>query len=270
MSVNRNPNLKAYGFNNPLQQLSPAPVVSNRNPVASDRVEFGTTWVNTVDSKAFILVSNGVWLEIESSGGSGDFASLQVSGATELNTLEVAGATELDGLVVQASSNTAGNISLSTNGGTLETILISNNLGTAFDAIDINAVSGGVAIQGDLGVSISSGSTAGKISFVAQQTSQSGTFTAVNNALVGKAILTGNTIAQNADQTIVLSNTNIVNTSAIIATVASNNVSSNGAVLQLKGQVCGTGSVSFFVTCTGGLSGLGAADSIIISFIILS
>lgn len=213
MPVNRNSNVKAYGLTNPLQNLSPAPIVSNRNPVAADRAEFGTVWVNTITAGAFILASKGVWAEIESSGGSGDFSTLTVSGASSLNT-------------VSASGNTV-----------LTTLTTS---GTA----TLNSITG-------------------------TSVAQSASFSAVNNALIGTVRFTGNTIAQGATQIFTITNSNITDTSSIIASIFNNNVSSNGAGLTVVSQLVGTGSFGIDVTCVGGVSGLGATDTVIVSYMIL-
>lgn len=213
MAVNQKTNNKAYGLNNPLQSLSPEPIVSKRNPNAADKAEFGTVWVNTVTAGAFILASKGVWVEVESSGGSGDFSALTVSGASSLNT-------------VSASGNTV-----------LTTL-------TTSGAATLNSITG-------------------------TSVAQSASFSAVNNALIGTVRFTGNTIANAATQTFTITNSNVTDTSSVLASISNNNVSSNGAGLTVTSQLVGTGSFVIDVTCVGGVSGLGATDTVIVSYMIL-
>lgn len=203
MATTTNKNNKVYGLKNPLQTIAPEPKVARRNPSSLDKAEPGTVWVNTVLETAFIFVGNETWLEVESSGGTGDFSALNVSGASSLNTLTTSGLATLNSI--------------------------------ASPVVNVT-----------------------------------GSFTGVNNAKIGTVVFTGNTIANAATQFITLTNSNITPTSSFMASVSSNNVSSNGAALTVIAQILGSGSVSIEVSCIGGVSGLGADDSIVVSYIVFN
>ena len=118
--------------------------------------------------------------------------------------------------------------------------------------------------------SITLNPTSGALSVVSNKTSQSGTFTAVNNAMVGTAVLTGNTLAQNATQLITLTNSNIALLSGVMIQVTNTNVSAGAALLTINGMTQAAGSLVISVTNKGGAGGLGTTDSIILSFMVLS
>lgn len=214
MPSTQNKNDKAYGIKNPLQTLSPEPKVSLRNPSVQDKAEFGTVWVNTNLGTAFIYAANQTWLEVESSGGTGDFGALNVTGASSLNTITASGGSSL-------------------------TTVTTSGLAT------LNSVASTVV-------------------------NVSASFTGVNNAKIGTVVFTGNTIANAATQIFTVTNSNVTNTSSIIASISNNNVSSNGAGLTVTSQLLGTGSFGIDVTCVGGVSGLGATDSVVVSYIVFN
>jgi hypothetical protein len=195
MAVNGIKNNLAYGFNNPLQNLSPLPIISKRAPLATDIGEFGQQWI----------YSNNVW-EYTSKG---TWTQLLTSGSISPNAYVV----------------TAPSITLSP--------------------------------------------TAGALSVVSNKTSQSATFTAVNNAMVGTAVLTGNTLAESASQVITLTNSNITLTGGFLYSITSTNVSTNGAGIQVLHAVQSAGSIAIDVT-NDGSGNLATTDSIIISFMVLS
>lgn len=56
MAVNQRQNI-AYGFNNPLQDLAPQPIISQRAPGTSDYAEIGTLWVDVPDDTVYCLTS---------------------------------------------------------------------------------------------------------------------------------------------------------------------------------------------------------------------
>lgn len=131
------------------------------------------------------------------------------------------------------------------------------------------ALSGGSTTFSTLTVSNIQGASAGAIDIISAHTSQSATFTATNNALIGKAVLTGNTIAQNATQNIVLSNTNITATGGLIYSLSNTNVSGGSPLLEIEGATQAAGSLTIEVTNVGASGGLGTTDSITISFMVL-
>ncbi len=97
----------------------------------------------------------------------------------------------------------------------------------------------------------------------------SGAFAITNNLQSGTLTLTGNTLAQSATQVITFSNGYITTSNAVLLSVASTNVSGNAALLTVKGVVQSAGALAISVTNNGGASGLGATDTIIISFMVI-
>ena len=58
MAINQSSaNQLSYGFNNPLQKNSPAPVVVNRAPTTSDFADLGTLWIYPATDGAWVLTS---------------------------------------------------------------------------------------------------------------------------------------------------------------------------------------------------------------------
>ena len=87
MSVNQNTNV-AYSLNQPLSNIFPAPIASNRAPLTTDKAPIGTVWVQKSTNDAWILTSivsnSATWSSI--TGGSGVFSTLTVTGATHLGS----------------------------------------------------------------------------------------------------------------------------------------------------------------------------------------
>ena len=182
MAVNQNGNVNsiAYGLGNALQGLAPQPIVSKRNPTVNDTAQLGTLWCNSSNDEYFILtsVSGGVSNWQASQTGSGTFASVTVTGGgTALNvaagnaviagTLGVSGTSTFGGNVVVngtltansainlsspaavsivTTDNVANAITLSTNGGTSESILIEAQQGTSLSSVDIVSLNGGITV----------------------------------------------------------------------------------------------------------------------------
>lgn len=71
----------AYGLSQALINVFPTPIVSTRDPLASDRAQLGTTWVNKSSNDAFVLTSvvagASTWVGV--GGGTGTFTSLTVN-----------------------------------------------------------------------------------------------------------------------------------------------------------------------------------------------
>lgn len=88
MSVNQPLNV-AYGLSQALLNVFPFPIQSTRNPGTGDKAQIGTLWVNKSLNEAYVLTSivnnSATWLNLESSGGSGNFNSLMVTGPTVIN-----------------------------------------------------------------------------------------------------------------------------------------------------------------------------------------
>lgn len=193
MAVNRNIRSNvAYGLDNALQTLAPEPIVSVRNPTASDVAAISTLWVNSTTNAYFVLtsVSAGVSNWQAQAGGSGAFASVDVTGgAGTVLTVDAGGDTDLGGdLAVAGNTSLTGDLTvtgdfvangdfditsanafsfistanvspavlLQTNGGTTETMQLTVSQGTAADSLDLTSVSGGILIETTNSVSGSS------------------------------------------------------------------------------------------------------------------
>jgi len=131
---------------------------------AGDIVQFnGTTWDSETPVEGDIVyidaddedrqyVDDGIpaW-ETRSAGGGTSYWTRAGTTVSPVNTN--------DGLSVNATGNTAGVISLVANGGTTETIAITNTQGTSASAIDITAVDGGIDVDAAGVVDIETSST---------------------------------------------------------------------------------------------------------------
>lgn len=62
MAVNGNNNNSAYGLNNPLQILSPIPIIAKRAPSINDSSEFGQLWI--YNNIVWCYTSHGVWTQL--------------------------------------------------------------------------------------------------------------------------------------------------------------------------------------------------------------
>lgn len=97
MSVSKQRRNLAYGVSNPLQTLSPEPIVSSRAPKTTDKAEVGTIWVYKSTNQSYVL------------------ASIVANSATWTPLTVNAGATITTGNLTVASGNivvTAGNIGI--------------------------------------------------------------------------------------------------------------------------------------------------------------
>ena len=129
--------------------------------------------VNTItfpNQTGTVLLSGGVTLQAAYDGGQS--ITTNASGP-----FSISGTNDID---LVSNSMMPGAVSLSTNGGSTETIAITNNLGLGTDAIDINALGGGVDIDAQTAVEIDV--TNGPISIGG--TTSSDFSLAANNAIV--------------------------------------------------------------------------------------
>lgn len=93
MAVRRNIST-GYGFGQPLVNTSPAPIVSQRAPKATDKAEIGTIWVDQPNDAAYVLVkiasNSASWKAL--SGGAGEFTTITTTSYADINgALDVAG-----------------------------------------------------------------------------------------------------------------------------------------------------------------------------------
>lgn len=176
MAVNKRRGDRAYGLDNALQELAPVPIPALRAPGTNDLAEIGTTWID--------VPNNGVYVLTSISAGAANWETSPASGATELasltvtpgdldvdtgnvtfaGTLDVTGETTVVDLVVDGdatfngdldisssdaysfstTSNTDPAFSVTTNGGSDETIIFTNSQGTSVDSIDLVSTAGGL------------------------------------------------------------------------------------------------------------------------------
>jgi hypothetical protein len=99
---------KAYGLQNPLQHLSPQPIIAMRAPTTKDSAEYGTQWVNqsVTPQTVYVFTNKQTWTQLAANSESASFTSLNVSGDTTLNTLETSGLTTAQSLTVTGAGLT--------------------------------------------------------------------------------------------------------------------------------------------------------------------
>lgn len=78
----------AYGFSDPLLNVFPAPIISQRSPTGNDKAQLGQTWVNTLTDQVYTLASivNNVanWAVSAVGGGGLTTANADAGSATTL------------------------------------------------------------------------------------------------------------------------------------------------------------------------------------------
>lgn len=190
MAVNRRKPVRAYGFNEPLQNLAPLPIVANRAPSANDIAEVGTIWVDTAANVMYGLVDlNPVTWASSPAAGATTLASLDITGAagtvldvqgagttsvissstinfdnaagltTISGDLTVAGVTTINGdfdlssaqlIDLVSTLNAAPSILLHANGGVLEQIRLHADQGTSVNSIELDSDVGGITLVSGL------------------------------------------------------------------------------------------------------------------------
>lgn len=133
----------AAGFTAPFVQISPDPIIAQRDPAPNDEAFNGQIFVNTETNTAYIAAGTDsigtVWVV----SGSSTF--------TGLNLTINPGPTVLHGdFTVSANTGDANAVDISTNGAVTERILITNVQGTGTDAIAIDALAGGLDLTSGL------------------------------------------------------------------------------------------------------------------------
>ncbi len=68
MAINQRPKV-AYGLSQPYFNVSPLPIITNRDPLVTDFAEVGTIWINQTTPTAWLLarvvLNQAVWIEID-------------------------------------------------------------------------------------------------------------------------------------------------------------------------------------------------------------
>ena len=146
--------LVGYGLDNALQDLAPQPVVAARAPITSDSAPISTLWVYPATNQVWILTSivsgSANWELLEASGMAGVFTSLTVNPGPTSITGSFTVAAGANPVHISTTNNVASAISLTTNGGNTETIVVTNTQGTAAGAITLNAAAGGILVESAL------------------------------------------------------------------------------------------------------------------------
>jgi len=234
---NSNPNYQAsYGVNQPIVFGAPSPIVAKRAPQTSDiSYPIGILWVEPSANSAWVLTSivsnSATWILLESSGGSGVFASLTVT---------------------PGPISLTGTTSINTSGAAVTTI---NTGGTG--ATNIGNATGNTAVTGSLTASTGLVATAGGIT--ATGTSNINTsgaaVTSINTGGTG-ALNLGNATGNTAVTGSLTASTTLTATAGNITATAGNFVAStagDGVVLGGGAKiVCGTGDPNTAVTAPQG------------------
>jgi hypothetical protein len=207
MSVNDSRYNVAYGITNALQNVFPAPIVSNRTPTTADKAQLGQIWIDKeVTNEAFMLVANvsgnAIWASITGEGtittittDAGNAVPLagviDIAGGTNINT---SGATNvvtinLDNTISVGGSITAGTRITSTTGNILASAgTVTGHTGVIATTGNIvataGAVNAGTTMTAGTGLTVSS-FTAGVV-----QSSAAGIFSS-SNGTNGQVLIGG-------------------------------------------------------------------------------
>lgn len=288
------PKQNSYGFPAPYSVLPNPPIIAKRAPTSHDiGYPLGQVWIYSASNAAYILVSiasnSATWNLLESSGGSGVFTTLNVSGLSTLAALTQTGTANIN-----TSGSAATNIGTGSNSGV---VTIGNSASTG---IDILVGSGGFALDGNgnavaiandaaanivtLGSTTASASltlqagtgatginlnAAGNVQVVPATDSQASPSAASTlNRRVGRVLFTGFTTASAGKQAFTITNSTVLANSGIFVTVA-NVHNSNDAQMTLTSVVVAAAGGSFVVNTTN--NGAAALDgNVIISFWVIS
>lgn len=202
----------AYGLSEPLLNVFPAPIISVRDPLTTDKAQLGTVWVNKSTDDAWVLTSIvanvASWVGI--GGGTGTFAALTVNPgnitATAGNISATAGSLSAGTTVTAGTgiASTTGNIVATAgavNAGTTMTA------GTGITATTGNIVATAGAVNAGTTMTAGTGITAttGNISALSGGVSASGVvsglmLSAIGDSGSGFATITTITNATNTTQ----------------------------------------------------------------------
>lgn len=251
MAVNRSGVNVGYGLTNALQDLAPQPIVSQRDPLPTDRAELGTIWVNPSDETYFVAtaVANNQTTWQASNGGAGIFSTLEVTGTSDLDgDVTMGAALEVTGDI------TAGN-DVNVTGIVDAAVLVGQELTVNGDSSLLGAVELGTSGIGEITVDPSVTSTAST--------------TPTNNGNVCRITITGLTTASGATQVITISNNQIIANSGIFVSAYNLNASTNNALIGIKGTVVAVGSIAVSLI-NNGAGALGAGDDVVITLWVIS
>ena len=180
MAVKRgNTPQQSYGLGQPLLNMAPIPIVSQRAPTANDTAEIGQIWLDQPNQASYILtdITAGVanWSTAPTSGATtlasllvtpGDLevdtgdtilaGALTVAGLSTLGNATITGTVDFQGDVdftsaalidLTSTLDAAPSIYLHADGGVNEQILLRSDQGTAVDSVSLVSDVGGLTIQ---------------------------------------------------------------------------------------------------------------------------
>lgn len=165
MAINRTAPGVAYGLSDALLDVFPAPVVSTRDPLASDKAQLGTVWVNKSTNDFFILTSivANVATWSSPSNGSGIFTSLEATTGNitaDIGDIVATLGSVTAGAAVSAGTNVSATLAISAGttitagtGITATTGDITASAGDIVATVGDLSIGGAAAITGNLTVS---------------------------------------------------------------------------------------------------------------------
>jgi hypothetical protein len=127
----------AYGLSDPLINVGQEPIISKRNPLATDRAQLGTEWVNTLTNNAFFITSVedniATWVPISGAVPSITFDTDIGSAVTSGGTIDMAGGNNIttsgsgSTVTYSVSGTTNHAVQIGNSGGSLSSIAVGTN-----------------------------------------------------------------------------------------------------------------------------------------------
>lgn len=185
-----------------------------------------------------------------------------IGGVLTLTSVGVANVAGDAGLLLECLTN---NISLTT-AGDISVNATNDFIVNATQDIALIATSGPASLSSGVSVSISANST-GMITLQPRTVSTTA-LSSTNNAMIGKTLLTNQTAVVNTAISVVISNSNILITSAVLISAGTYSPTASGAAMTVRGVVVAAGSVSFDLL-NGSVGNLIVTDVINIAFQVL-
>ncbi len=85
----------SYGLSEPLVNIGQEPIVSKKDPRASDRAQIGTEWINTATNNAFVITSVvdnlATWININSGSATNSFVADSGSASPVAGVIRISG-----------------------------------------------------------------------------------------------------------------------------------------------------------------------------------
>lgn len=163
MAVQRQPQRRAYGIGNALQDLGPQIIIAERSPTIADKPRAGTKWINKLTNSYYVTTGpvqgEGVWLNL--AGGSGVFDSIVAT--TGNITANVGDLVALLGDVVIAQGNiSAPNGSINAANGTYNQLTVNGPVETT-GTFTLDSETDGVLLTDNAGLITATQGTDGQL-----------------------------------------------------------------------------------------------------------